>query len=150
MSSHNTWQHLHVTLADTGVKGCHFEQSQQVTCFREKDKVFKGLPNVFGIPDRDHDIMQWRVLLIFQEGNLKLNKDKFHFRCSSFPFFGEIISRHDVKPDPRKLNMLTEISPKHKKGIANIPWNSYYLSKFSSSTAEVCESVRWLTSAYAE
>ena len=61
------------------------------------------MPNVFGIVDdilvagyeadgNDHDKTVWRVLQGCKQVNLKLNKDKCHFRCTLIPFFREIIS----------------------------------------------------------
>ena len=50
-----------------------------------------------------------------QTSKLKLNKDKCHFRCTSVPFFGEIISRHGVKPDLQKLKKLTEMPTPNTK-----------------------------------
>ena len=69
---------------------------------RKIDEIFKKLPNVFQITDdilvlsyddnrKDHDNTLQRVLLIYRKVNLNLNKDKYHFRCSLVPFFGEII-----------------------------------------------------------
>ena len=60
-------------------------------------------------------IMLRRVLVICREVNLKLNKDKCYFRCSPVPFFSEVISRHGVKPDPRKQKTLTEMPPSTMK-----------------------------------
>ena len=65
---------------------------------RKMDKIFTDLPNVFGIADdilvvgydvdgEDHDHTSQRVLQICRQLNLKLNKDKFHFRCTSVPFW---------------------------------------------------------------
>ena len=60
------------------------------------------MPNVFGIIDdilvvrydddgRDHGKTVWKLLQRCSEVNLKLNKDKCHFKCKSIPFFGEVI-----------------------------------------------------------
>ena len=68
------------------------------------------MPNVFGIVDdilvagyeadgKDHDKTVWRVFQRCGQVNVKLNKDKCHFRCTSVPFFGEMISQNGVKPD---------------------------------------------------
>ena len=78
---------------------------------RKTDEIFKDSPNVFGITDdilvvcydrngKDHDDILQRVLQVRRQVNLKLNKDKCHFRCMQVSFFGEIVSRNDVKPDP--------------------------------------------------
>ena len=89
---------------------------------RKIDEIFKELSNMFGIADdiivvgydtdgKDHDETLWRVLKICRQVNLKLNKDKCHFRCTSVPFFGEILLWHGVKLDPQKLNVLMKMSP---------------------------------------
>ena len=92
--------------------------------FQKKiDEIFKELPNIFGIADdilvmvyeadgKDHDETLQRVLQICRKVSLKLTKDKCHFRCTSVPFFREIISQHGVKPDPQKLKAQKEMPPK--------------------------------------
>ena len=78
---------------------------------RKKDEIFQDLPNVLGITDdilvvgyetdgKDHDETLQKVLKTCRQVNLKLNKDKCHFKCTLVPYFGEIMSRHGVKPDP--------------------------------------------------
>ena len=71
------------------------------------DEMFNDMPNVSGIADdilvigydndgKDHDKAVYSVLKQCQDVNLKLNKDKCHFRCTSILFFGEIVSRDGV------------------------------------------------------
>ena len=59
------------------------------------------MPNLFGIPDdilviwydgdgADHDAAVHKVLQWCEEVNLKLNKEKCHFRCTSIPFWYDI------------------------------------------------------------
>ena len=68
------------------------------------DEIFSDVPNMFGITDNilvigynedgvDHDAAVHKVLQWCEEVNLKLNKEKCHFRCTSIPFFGEVISK---------------------------------------------------------
>ena len=45
----------------------------------------------FDVQGRDHDKMMEKVLCIYRQENLKLNKDKSLFRSISIPFFGEKI-----------------------------------------------------------
>ena len=59
----------------------------------------------------DNDATLCRVPQIYKKENLKLNKDKYHFRCMIVPFFGEIISRCEVQYDLYKLHVLTEMLP---------------------------------------
>ena len=70
------------------------------------------MPNICGIVDdilvigyddngADHDAVVHKVLQRCKEVNLKLNKEKCPFRCTSIPFFEEVISRRGgVQPDP--------------------------------------------------
>ena len=108
------------------------------------------MPNLFGIADdilvagnnddgRDHDETVCKVLQRCSKVNLKLNKDKCHFRCTSIPFFGEVISRNGVQPDPRKIKALMDMPLLYNKrelqvflGIIN------FLGKFSQGTTAVC------------
>ena len=92
----------------------------------KSNEIFEDLPDVFDTADdilvvgyeadgKDHDKTLWRVLQMRRQVNLKLNKGKCHFRCTSVPCFGEIISRYGVKPDPRKLKVLMEMPPRNSK-----------------------------------
>ena len=68
------------------------------------DKIFKYLPNSFGITGniyivdydydgKGHDRTLRPVMQICYQQNLKLNKNKCHFRCMRVPFVGKIISK---------------------------------------------------------
>ena len=57
----------------------------------------------------DHDVAIHKVLRLCKEVSLKLNKDKCHFRCTSIPFFGKVILRDGVQPDPQKFKALMEM-----------------------------------------
>ena len=85
---------------------------------RKIDEIFKDMPNAFGIADdilvacyeadgRDHDKTIQRVL--HRNRQVNLDKDECHFRCTSVPFFGEIISHNGVQLDPKKIKALVEI-----------------------------------------
>ena len=105
-----------------------FEEALVGNMFQHKiNKIFNDMPNVFGIAnnilvigyDKDRTGNNEAVCSILkwcQDVNLKLNKDKCHFRCMSIPFFGEVMSREGVKPDPQKIRALTKmLAPKSKR-----------------------------------
>ena len=46
------------------------------------------------------------------------------FQMLMCPKFGDIISRHVMKPNPRKLKALVEMPLQVQKGTASIPWNN--------------------------
>ena len=122
------------------------------------DKIFNDMPNVFGIADNifvigfnkdgvDHDEAVYIVLRQCQDINLKLNKDKCHFRCMSILFFGEVVSRKGIQPDQQKVRALTEMpAPKNKRELQAFLDIINYLGKFSPGMAEVCKPLRKLTS----
>ena len=71
------------------------------------------MPNVFGIADdilvegyanddRDHNESVQKVLQRYRKVNLKLNKDKCHFRYTSVPFFGGDIKKMEYNQTCRK------------------------------------------------
>ena len=78
--------------------------------------------------------------------NLKLNKDKCHFRCTSIPFFGKVISREGIQPDPQKIKVLTDmLAPKNKKELQAFLGIINYLGKLSPGTADICDPLQKLT-----
>ena len=115
------------------------------------NKIFNDLPNVFGIADdilvigydkdgADHNEAVYSVLRWCQDVNLKLNKDKCHFRCTSIPFCGEIVSREGIQPDLQKIRALTKmLAPKNKRELWAFLGIFNYLGKFSPGTVEACE-----------
>ena len=63
------------------------------------DEIFSDIQNVFGIMHdilvtrydengADYDVLVHKVLQRCKEVNLKLNKEKCHFRCTSIPVLG--------------------------------------------------------------
>ena len=116
------------------------------------------MPNVVGMTDdilvvgykdnsRDHDDTVQRVLQQCREVNLKLNKDKCHFRCTSIPFFREVISRNGVQAGSQKIKALMDMpSHNNKKELQAFLGVINYLGKFSPDTISVCEPLQKLTS----
>ena len=122
------------------------------------DEIFSDRLNVFGFVDdilvidydengADHDAVVHKVVLKCKEVNLKLNKGKCHFRCTSIPFFGEVILREGVQPDPQKIKTLTDmLVPNNKMELQAFLSIINYLGKFSPGTADVCDPLCKLTS----
>ena len=118
---------------------------------RKIDKIFKDLPNVFGIAydilvvgyegdGKDQDQTLQKVLKTCKQVNLKLNKDKCNFRCTSVIFE---ISRHGVKLDPWMLKSPdSNATPDDKNRTQAFLVIINYLSRFSPSTASACKLLR--------
>ena len=122
------------------------------------DEIFNDMLNEFGIADdilvigynkdgADHDKAVYKVLKQCQDVNLKLKKEKCHFRCMSIPLFGEVISRQGVQPDPQMVKALTEMpAPKNKKELQAFLGVINYLNKFSPGASDACKPLRKLIS----
>ena len=85
---------------------------------KKKDEIFQSIPNVFGIAydiiisgfdeqSKDHDETQEKVPWVCRHANVKFNKCKCPFRCTSIPFFGKGISQQSVT----HLWLQTYVSP---------------------------------------
>ena len=89
-------------------------------------KIFKDLPNAFVIANdilivgynvdgKDDDKTPKQVMQICYLEKLKLKKNDCHLKYTRIPFIGEVIFREGVKPDPKKLCLVTEIPPITRK-----------------------------------
>ena len=121
------------------------------------DEIFNDMSNVFGITDdilvigyiengTYYDAAVHKVLWRSKEVNLKLNNKKYHCRCTSIPFFGEVISRTGVQPDPQKSDLTGMTVPNNKKELQAFLIIINYLGNFSPGTADVCDPLHKLTS----
>ena len=78
--------------------------------------------------------------------NLELNKDKYHSKCTSVPFFGDVISIHGLQTNPRMPKVLIEMPPpKTKEELQTFLRIINYLGKFPPSTADAYESLGRIT-----
>ena len=163
MRDHYTLQHFLCQFGRHRYKRLPFGAAPTGDMFQWKiNKIFTNLSNVFSIADdilvvgydsdgKDHDEMLQQVIQTCRYVNVKLNKDKCCFRCTSVLFFGELISGCEVQSNPQNLKALKNMQPPRTKeelqaflGIIN------YLGKFCHSTADICESLRNLMSAKTE
>ena len=108
---------------------------------RKIDKIFKDLPNVFAIVDdilvvgyevdgKERDDTLWKVLKMWRQVNLKLNKDKCHFRLHQSHFWWNHIQAWcDARPTKAK-SPDRDATSEDKKGTQCTqctPWNNLLL-----------------------
>ena len=93
-------------------------------------------------------MMQWytRCYRDGEEVNLKLNKEKCHFRCTSIPFFwgSDIKKRSATRPTKIKSHH-RHASAQQQDRAPSLPWYINYLGKFSPGTTDVCDPLCKLT-----
>eukprot|EP00795_Rhopilema_esculentum_P011852 gene11852-2396_t len=81
-----------------------------------------------------------------QQKNIKLNKDKFKFKCDEVSFIGHTLTQNGLKIDPAKVEAITKMSkPKDVAGVQRFIGMVKYLAKFLPRLSEVCEPLRNLT-----
>ena len=83
-------------------------------------ETFGDLPGVTGIADdiviygcnlADHDTNPKVVMELARETGLCFNVDKCKIRCTEIPFFGHIISSNGLRPDPQKVEAISNMEP---------------------------------------
>ena len=81
-----------------------------------------------------------------QQKDIKLNKDKFKFKCHEVSFIGHTLTQNGLKIDPAKVVAITKMSkPKDVAGVQRLIGMVKYLAKFLQRLSEVCEPLRNLT-----
>ena len=84
----------------------------------------------------DHDKALKELLERAQSKKCKFNPDKLVVRAQEISFFGHILTRDGVKPDPNKIEAIVQMKPpKDKKQLASFLGLANYLNKFSPQLA---------------
>lgn len=125
---------------------------------RAMQENFGDLENVLSICDdivvygfeedgSDHDKALRQLMFRARERNCRFNSEKFVVKTSEIPFYGHIISRDGVKPDPRKIEAITQMQPpEDAKQLTSFLGLVNYLNKFSPRLATLTKPLRELTS----
>ena len=71
-----------------------------------KEHMIADDVKIHGDSESTHDLHLLEVLNQCRKIGLKLNADKCIFKATSIPFFGHVISREGVQPDPAKLDAI--------------------------------------------
>ena len=77
---------------------------------------------------------------------MKLNAEKCIFKATSIPFFGHVISRERIKPDPKKIEAVkTMTTPMSKSELQSFLGLCNYLAIYVPSLSAVLQPLRELT-----
>eukprot|EP00112_Aurelia_sp_Birch-Aquarium-sp1_P000710 Seg1069.4 transcript_id=Seg1069.4/GoldUCD/mRNA.D3Y31 product="putative protein K02A2.6" protein_id=Seg1069.4/GoldUCD/D3Y31 len=125
------------------------------------DQCIEGLSGVYAVADdalitgrgatyeeavKNHDENMLALLKRCQEKNIKLNKDKFKFKCNEVSFIGHTLTQNGLKIDPAKVEAITKMDkPQDVAGVQRFIGMVKYLAKFLPRLSEVCEPLRSLT-----
>ena len=104
---------------------------------RDITKDLKGVINIaddiliYGNTVEEHDRNLLALLDRALEVNLTLNPKKFKFKCTSVPFFGNILTDKGIKPDPTKVDSIKNWPiPQNVKDLQNFLGAVNFLGKF--------------------
>lgn len=86
---------------------------------------------IFGKDKQDHDRNLQAVMQTIKTSGLKLNRDKCQFGKLEIQYFGHIIGKDGIKPNPEKVKAITELpSPTNITELRQCIGMINYLGKF--------------------
>jgi len=104
------------------------------------DSIFGSIDNVHVIADdiliaartkREHDKALHRIIVAARKSGVKLNGDKSHILEKQVKFFGHILTKEGIQPDPKKFKAIAALSaPSNKQELQSFLGLFNYLSKF--------------------
>ena len=81
-----------------------------------------------------------------QQRNIKLNREKFMFKCSQVPFIGHLLTSERLKPVPQKVEAICNMpKPEDVQGVQRFVNTVKYLSRFLEDLSDMSEPLRRLT-----
>ena len=100
---------------------------------------------VWGEDVKQHDVRLKQVLDRCCERNLKLNREKCHFRVSEVHHVGHVLSEDGVKPDPQKVEAIIAMpAPANREDLQRFLGVVTYLSKFIPNMSQKSAPLRQL------
>ena len=110
--------------------------------------LFMSLPQVHMIHDdlvvatatqQEHEVVLNKVLQIIEDSGMTLNLSKCLFFKDEIPFWGLIVSKDGLKPDPKKVESLRQASPPTSKAelssfLCMIQSNKDFIPNLASKT----------------
>ena len=101
---------------------------------------------IHGPDEATHNKHLIQVLNQCRKVGLKLNTDKCIFKSESIPFFGHVISREGIKPDPKKIKAVkTMTTPMSKLELQRFLGLCNYLAIYVPSLSVVLQPLCELT-----
>lgn len=129
-------------------------KSSQDEFQRKIDECFEGLSGVVAIVDdilvfgssrAEHDQNLRSVLARARDKGIRFNEDKLEVGVTELSYFGHVISSQGLKPDPLKVNAVSNMKPPQNKAeLETILGMVNYLAKFAPNLSEITSPMRKL------
>ncbi|KAK2713508.1 hypothetical protein QYM36_009396 [Artemia franciscana] len=122
---------------------------------RRMEEAFEGVPGfsvivddiiISGKSETEHDVNTRAALTRARERTVKLNKAKSILKSESIPYFGHVISKGGIHPDPNKVNALKEMPrPRNREELQTLLAMLNYLSCYIPNLSSQNEPLRTLS-----
>ncbi|KAK2719301.1 hypothetical protein QYM36_004948 [Artemia franciscana] len=122
---------------------------------RRMEEAFEGVPGfsvivddiiISGKSETEHDVNTRAALTRARERTVKLNKAKCILKSESIPYFGHVISKDGIHPDPNKVNALKEMPrPRNREELQTLLGMLNYLSRYIPNLSSQNEPLRTLS-----
>ena len=100
---------------------------------------------VWGEDVEQHDVRLRQVLDRCRECNLKLNREKCHFRVSEVHYVGHVLNADGVNPDPQKVEAIIAMpTPANREDLQRFLSVVTYLSQFIPNMSQKSAALRQL------
>ena len=110
------------------------------------DILVAGCDKTTADVEADHDIKMAQLLDRCRTSNIKLNKDKLHWKGSEVAYMGHLIADKGLKPDPAKLEAIAQMpQPDDKNAVQRLMGMVNYLQKFARGMSNITQPLRDLT-----
>ena len=118
---------------------------------RMVDETFGDIPNtvgiaddliVFGCTEEEHDNALHNVLQRARERGPKFNEDKMILKSSEILFFGHLIGKDGLRPDPAKVAAIQAMQPDNLQSLQTFLGMVNYLHRYSPNIADITAPLR--------
>ena len=95
--------------------------------------------------EKEHDRILGSVLQRARDRGVKFNKDKIQFKVSSVTYMGNIVSKHGLKPDKRKVQAMVDMPPPNDvPSLQRLLGMARYLSQYIPNKSTITAPMREL------
>ena len=93
---------------------------------------------IFGRTPEEHDERLTKVLKKIEASGLKLNKEKCNFRKTELTYFGHLVGKDGIKPNPERIKAITDLpAPKNIAELRRCLGMINYLGRFIPSLSQI-------------
>ena len=86
----------------------------------------------------DHDVTVWKIMNKAKQVGMRFNPAKCQFKCKEVKFFGMILNRQGVVPDPAKIEALLKLpEPKTEALLQSFLGMINYLARFEPKIVDL-------------